>query len=144
MCGVLMPLICIVLSILVECWLLHLCDPSRTTYLIHSHWLDTYNWSCHTHHYWYLCVNQWLLERTMQFVECLIFLNSPSVLGDLDADRRLHLVVCTESKLPKVLSRFGTPLGGIDHGYMVRYLPGQLDEVCGHFNDVITARLHFW
>ena len=60
----------------------------------------------------------------------------PSVLGDLDSDRKLHPVVCMESTLPKGLSRYGTPPKGIDHG-------GQLDEVCSHSNEVVTTCLRF-
>ena len=47
-------------------------------------------------------------------VDCI-----PSVLRDFDVDRRLHLVVCMESTLPKGLPRSGTSPEGIDHGYMV-------------------------
>ena len=58
----------------------------------------------------------------------------PSVSGDL------------ESKLPKSLPRFSTPLEELimDVWFAIIYLQEQLDEVCSHSNDVAIACLRFW
>ena len=43
----------------------------------------------------------------------------PSFPGDLDVDHRLHPWICVESRFRKGLRRFGTPIGGNDHAYLV-------------------------
>ena len=69
----------------------------------------------------------------------------PSFLGDLDVDCRLHPLVCVESMLPKGLPRSGTPSEEMimDIWFtIINCLQGQMDDVCGHSDDVVTTRLH--